>query len=155
QGNIVITSAGMTTANVGDAAGETLVFNNLGLSTVSVDAGTVDQAWTLTTSGSNMVLTGANGRNQSVANPVAGGTVDFTELGISFTVGDEWDSADLDGMVITTSGTTGSSLDFQIGAKNSADNKLSISLADSQATGSPRSQARRRLSPPSTPPSTR
>jgi flagellin len=130
QGNLVITSSGMTTANV---TADTIAFNNIGLSSVSVDAGTTDQAWTLSTVGSNLVLTGANGSNQSVAEPAAGGTVDFDELGISFTVGAEWDTTDLNSMVITTSGTAGSSMTFQIGSQDQADNQLAVSLSDAQA----------------------
>ena len=132
QGDIVITSSGMTTGNV-DA--DTLVFDNLGLSTATVDPGTTAQAWTLSTSGSNLVLTGADGTNQSVAAPTegTGGTVDFTNLGISFDLGVEWDANDIDGMVITTSGTSGNSMTFQIGSKNETDNQLSVSLSDAQA----------------------
>ncbi len=130
QGNIVITSSGMTTANV---TADTIAFNNIGLSSVTVDPGTTAQAWTLSTSGSNLVLTGADGSNQSVAEPVAGGTVDFTNLGISFTVGAEWDTTDLNSMVITTSGSSGTSMTFQIGSQNATDNQLSINLSDAKA----------------------
>ena len=132
QGDLVITSSGMTTANV-DA--DTLIFDNLGVSTTSVDSGATAQAYTLSTSGSNLVLTGADGTNQSVAAPTegTGGTVDFTDLGISFALGVEWDANDVDGLTITTSGSAGSSMTFQIGTENADNNKLAVSLADAQA----------------------
>ncbi len=129
-GDIVITSSGMTTTNV---TADTLVLNNMGISTATVDAGTTAQAWTLSTSSGNMVLTGADGTNQSVAEPTAGGTVDFSNLGISFTTGTEWDSGDLDGLTITTAGGAGTSMTFQIGAENATDNQLSINLSDAKA----------------------
>ncbi|MBN2396974.1 MAG: flagellin, partial [Deltaproteobacteria bacterium] len=128
-GDITIAADTLDTTVVG---GETLTFDNLGVSSVSVDAGTTAQAWTLSTSGSNIVLTGADGTNQSVA-ATAGSTIDFDDLGISFALGAEWDANDLDGMTITTAGSAGTSMDFQIGAENATDNQLSISLADSQA----------------------
>ncbi|MCK9273923.1 MAG: hypothetical protein M0P57_02420 [Syntrophales bacterium] len=130
QGDLVIAGTVTTTT---DADGDTISFNNLGISTVSVDTGTTAQAWTLSTSGSNLVLTGADGTNQSVA-ATAGSTVDFSNLGISFALGDEFDANDLDGMVITTAGSSGTSLAFQIGAENTDDNKLSINLSDSRAS---------------------
>ena len=130
QGDLVISG---TITNTGTVDGQSITFDNLGISTVSVDAGTTAQAWTLSTSGDNIVLTGADGTNQSVA-ATAGNTVDFSNLGISFAVGTEWDANDLDGLTITTAGSSGTSLSFQIGAENTDDNKLSINLADSQAS---------------------
>jgi flagellin len=130
QGDLVIAGTVTTTT---DANGDTITFDKLGISSVSVDAGTTAQAWTFSTSGSNIVLTGADGTNQSVA-ATAGSAVDFTNLGISFTLDAEWDANDLDGLTITTAGSAGTSLDFQIGSENATDNQLSISLSDVRAS---------------------
>ncbi len=116
----------------GAADGKTITFNNLGLSEVSVENDAETGVYTFSTTGSNIVLTHSDGTNQSVA-AAASSTLDFDELGISFDLGAEWDANDLDALTITVAGTSGSSMDFQIGAENADDNRLSISLADSQA----------------------
>ncbi|OPL13754.1 MAG: hypothetical protein AVO39_10000 [delta proteobacterium MLS_D] len=126
DGDIKISAAGLGTTT-------TLTFNNLGLSTVDVDASAAEGTYTFSTSGDNIVLTHSDGTNQSVA-AAAGETLDFDNLGISFDLGSEWDTDDLDDLTITVSGTSGSSMAFQIGSLNEEDNRLSVSLSDAQAS---------------------
>jgi flagellin len=129
-GNIEIAA---DTLDTGTVDTQKLTFNNLGLSTVDVDASAAEGTYTFSTSGDNIVLTHSDGTNQSVA-AAAGETLDFDNLGISFDLGSEWDTDDLDDLTITVSGTSGSSMAFQIGSLNEEDNRLSVSLSDAQAS---------------------
>ncbi|HET56880.1 MAG TPA: hypothetical protein ENN35_00375 [Deltaproteobacteria bacterium] len=117
----------------GTVDGQTLTFNNLGLSTVDVESSAAEGTYTFSTSDDNIVLTHSDGTNQSVA-AAAGETLNFDNLGISFDLGSEWGANELDGLTITVSGTSGSSMAFQIGSLNEEDNRLSVSLADAQAS---------------------
>lgn len=129
QGDLVLTT---TMANTG-AAGGNVVFNNLGLSGVDVTSSAATGTYTFSTTGSNIVLTHSDGTNQSVA-AAASSTLNFDNLGISFDLGAEWATNDLDGLTITVAGTSGSSMAFQIGSLNESDNQLSVSLSDAQAS---------------------
>jgi flagellin len=133
QGDLVITSTdGMTTA----LSSDTITFNNLGLNAndIEVSSSAENQVYTFSTSGGNIVLTGADGSNQSLAEPTGAATLNFDKLGISIDLGTKWASGDLDGLTVTVAGSAGSSMDFQIGAQNAPDNRLAISLSDSRAS---------------------
>lgn len=131
QGDLVLTVTTSTTAAL-DA--QTVTFNNLGLNAndIEIDSSAVNQVYTFSTNGSDIVLTGADASTQSVAGST--GTLNFDDLGISITLGSKWSANDLDGLTITVAGDAGSSMDFQIGASNALDNRISISLEDSRAS---------------------
>ncbi len=133
QGDLAITST-----DIGSTAldTKTITFNNIGLNMndIEVSSSAENQVYTFSTVGSNIVLTGADGSNQSLAEPSGAETLNFDELGISIDLGTKWATGDLDGLTITVAGSAGSSMDFQIGAQNAADNRLSISLSDSRAS---------------------
>lgn len=133
QGDLVITSTDNTTTTLDT---DTITFNNLGLnmSDIEVSSTATEQVYTFSTSGTNVILTGADGYSQTLAEPSGAETLNFDRLGISVDVGTEWASGDLDGVTITVTGTTASAMDFQIGAENATDNRLSISLSDSRAS---------------------
>ena len=133
QGDLQITVTSATTA---DIKAQTISFNNLGLNAndIEISSSAENQVYTFSTSGGNIVLTGADGSNQSLAEPTEAATLNFDELGISIDLGTKWASGDLDGLTITVAGSAGSSMDFQIGAQNAADNRLSISLSDSRGS---------------------
>ncbi|HQB29455.1 MAG TPA: flagellin [Syntrophales bacterium] len=133
QGDLEITSTDIGSANLDT---KTITFNNLGLNAndIEISSSAENQVYTFSTSGGNIVLTGADGSNQSLAEPTEAATLNFDELGISIDLGTKWASGDLDGLTITVAGSAGSSMDFQIGAQNAADNRLSISLSDSRGS---------------------
>ncbi len=117
-----------------DVDGAVITFNNLGLDADDIDvSGAQAGTYVFSTSGTDVILTLAGEASQGVTGAV--GTMNFDNLGISFDLGAEWDANDLDGLsiVVAAGAGGGSTLDFQIGAHNDADNRLSISLADAQA----------------------
>ncbi|HPC02682.1 MAG TPA: flagellin [Syntrophales bacterium] len=133
QGDLEITSTDIGSANLDT---KTITFNNLGLNAndIEISSSAENQVYTFSTSGGNIVLTGADGSNQSLAEPTGAATLNFDELGISIDLGTKWATGELDGLTITVAGSAGSSMDFQIGAQNAADNRLAISLSDSRAS---------------------
>ncbi|HQN77690.1 MAG TPA: flagellin [Syntrophales bacterium] len=133
QGDLEITSTDIGSANLDT---KTITFNNLGLNAndIEISSSAENQVYTFSTSGGNIVLTGADGSNQSLAEPTGAATLNFDELGISIDLGTKWATGELDGLTITVAGSAGSSMDFQIGAQNAADNRLSISLSDSRGS---------------------
>ena len=67
--------------------------------------------------------------------PASGQTikVNFADLGVELTLNDSYDDGDLNGETFQV--VAGSGGNFQIGADNAADNRLSFSIGDSTASG--------------------
>ena len=90
-------------------------------------------------SSSDGILTLSNGTTtQSVTYtnaPASGQTikVNFADLGVELTLNDSYDDGDLNGETFQV--VAGSGGNFQIGADNAADNRLSFSIGDSTASG--------------------
>ena len=90
-------------------------------------------------SSSDGILTLSNGTTtQSVTYtnaPASGQTikVNFADLGVELTLNDSYDDGDLNGETFQV--IAGSGGNFQIGADNAADNRLSFSIGDSTASG--------------------
>ena len=133
-GDLVITGTITTTTVV--MAGDPLIFNNLGLSTVTVDPTATTGTYTFSTDAATggLLLHGPGGIFNAATKADGSGSVDFASLGISFTLGAEYDDDDLEGMTIEVSGTSGSSMDFQVGAENDANNRLSVTIDSTTAS---------------------
>ena len=132
-GDLVITG---TITNTTTISTDTITFDGLGLSTVSVDSDATAGAYTFSTGASagELLLTGPGGIDQNVVTADGASSVDFSSLGISFTLGAEYDDDDLEGMVITVAGTSGTSMDFQVGAENDTNNRLSVNIDSTTAS---------------------
>jgi len=128
-GSLVLgTGAAINTGEMGGTAGDILTLRDTGLSnTITVGSDATTGTYTFSTSGSNILLTGPGGINDSETGAVSS-TIDFDGLGIAIATGAEWDSGDLDSMVITVTGSSGTSMDFQVGAENDANNRLSVNI---------------------------
>jgi flagellin len=133
-GDLVIAAAGINLTAGLDA--DTITFDNLGLSSVTVDSSATTGVYTFSTSADaeGLLLQGPGGINEAETKTDGSGSVDFATLGISFTLGAEYDDDDLEGLVITVSGTSGTSMDFQVGAENDTNNRLSVNIDSTTAT---------------------
>ena len=132
----------------GSFQGNTVSFTNANTSqTLTTDgvqkielSGTNAGTYTLSdASSSDGILTLSNGTTtQSVTYtnaPASGQTikVNFADLGVELTLNDSYDDGDLNGETFQV--IAGSGGNFQIGADNAADNRLSFSIGDSTASG--------------------
>ena len=134
-GNLVLgLGATIATGDLSGSASDIITLRDTGLSnTVTVGSDAVTGSYTFSTSGSNILLTGPGGINESEAG-TASASIDFDALGITIATGAEWDTGDLDSMVITVSGSTGTSMDFQVGAENDTNNRLSVNIDSTTAS---------------------
>ncbi|MCH8292153.1 flagellin [Candidatus Poribacteria bacterium] len=132
----------------GSFQGNTVSFTNANTSqTLTTDgvqkielSGTNAGTYTLSdASSSDGILTLSDGTTtQSVTYtnaPASGQTikVNFSDLGVELTLNDSYDDGDLNGETFQV--VAGSGGNFQIGADNAADNRLSFSIGDSTASG--------------------
>ncbi|GBD93654.1 flagellin [bacterium BMS3Abin05] len=85
--------------------------------------GTTTQTVTLTGTGTD----GAPADGEKI-------TANFDQLGITLTLDWSYDDADLDGKIITVD--AGSGGQFQVGADNASDNRISFTIGNLKATGS-------------------
>lgn len=129
-----------TAASTDLLKGETLSFNNLGLSLDNViaanNAGT--GTYTFSDVGGNISLE-YDGASYAMSATVTEGlwTIQNSELGITINLGTEYNPGDLNGLKFDIEEGTpaaGSSMNFQIGSLNEANNRLTINLADAQAS---------------------
>ncbi len=107
---VVIEKTGLTNLNASGASAGTYTISDAADGTMTIGNGTVTETV------SNIQTSQANQ------------TVDFAQLGISFTLGTDYDvNTALNGMKITvTSGGSGSV--FQVGSKSNTDNQISFSI---------------------------
>jgi len=131
EGILTIT---LTAANTAAIDADIITLANLGVSTVTAGTDATAGLYTFSSPSANaLLLTGPSGINEAETKSSGAGTVDFDTLGISFTLGAEYDDNDLDGLVITVSGSSGTSMDFQVGAENDANNRLSVNVDSTTA----------------------
>jgi len=130
SGNTVSTSATTATPELGvqeiainGANAGTYTITDSSGSTLTITDGTTTQTVTLTGSGTN----GAPAAGEIV-------TANFSELGVTLKLNSAYDDADLDGKKIVVE--AGSGGEFQVGADNAADNRISFSIGNLQASGS-------------------
>ena len=131
-GNTVSTTATVTTATPelgvqeitlnGANAGTYTITDSSG-STLTMTDGTTTQTITLTGTGTS----GAPADGETI-------TANFSDLGITLTLNQAYDDADLDGKKIVVE--SGSGGQFQVGADNAADNRISFSIGNLKASGS-------------------
>ncbi|NOY77251.1 MAG: flagellin [Calditrichaeota bacterium] len=109
---IALNGANAGTYTITDSSGSTLTMTN----------GTTTQTITLTGTGTS----GAPADGETI-------TANFSELGITLTLNQAYDDADLDGKKIVVE--SGSGGQFQVGADNAADNRISFTIGNLQASG--------------------
>ena len=101
---------------------------------LSVLASATAGTYSITELAGNIILTlDSTGKNQSLT-ATAGGTLNFNELGITLTLGAEYDTDDLAGLDLVVTGGGGGSATFQIGSENTADDRVTISISSVAAT---------------------
>jgi flagellin len=110
---IILNGASSGTYTIADAADSTLTMTD----------GSITQTVTLTGSGTG----GAPADGSTI-------TANFSQLGITLTLNQAYDQADLSGLVISVDAGTGGV--FQVGADNDANNRVTFSIGDLTATGS-------------------
>ena len=110
---IALNGASSGTYTITDSSGSTLTLTN----------GTVTQTVTLTGTGTS----GAPDDGETI-------TANFSELGISLTLNAAYDDQDLDGKIVVVDSGDGGQ--FQVGADNDANNRISFSIGNLKATGS-------------------
>lgn len=132
SGNSVSNAAAQTTAT-SEFGVTQIVLNgaNSGVFTITdasgaaiqMTDGTTTQTVTLTGTGTS----GAPADGEKI-------TANFDQLGITLTLDWSYDDADLDGKIITVDAGTGGQ--FQVGADNASDNRISFTIGNLKATGS-------------------
>jgi flagellin len=110
-----ITKTGLTSMNVADAV-------RTGTYTITDTAGSVN------------ITNGTESQTITFAAATAA-TYDFSELGVTFTVGTDYGTGDLAKVAsFTVSMSDSGSADFQIGAENNTDNRISLAIGNATAT---------------------
>lgn len=130
SGNTVSTSATTATPELGvqeiainGAAAGTYTITDSSGSTLTITDGSTTQTVTLTGSGTS----GAPADGETI-------TANFSELGITLTLNQAYDDQDLNSKTVVVD--AGSGGEFQVGADNAADNRVSFSIGNLQASGS-------------------
>jgi len=109
---IALNGANAGTYTITDSSGSTLTMTD----------GTTTQTITLTGTGTS----GAPADGETI-------TANFSELGITLTLNQAYDDQDLNGKKIVVE--SGSGGEFQVGADNTADNRISFTIGNLQASG--------------------
>lgn len=108
---VVIHKTGLTDLNVSNAAAGTYTVSADAASSITIGNGTITQTVTGFTAGQ------------------ASQTLNFDKLGVSFTLGTDFDDGDLLNTKFTVSAGAGTGNVFQVGNKDNADNQISFSIA--------------------------
>lgn len=142
---LTLTGAGVSTATFGyyAASGATIAADNAttGASTSSI---TIAKTGLTSLSVENAIATGTytfsapttasimldNGTNSQTVTNTGPGQYAFSNLGITFNLGDDYADEELSGMTITVSASNATGNTFQIGAKNDSDNRISLSIGN-------------------------
>ncbi len=132
SGNSVSYASGQTTATASEGV-QSIVLNGAAAGTFTItDASGTSLTLTDGTTTETVTLTGSGtGGAPSSGNTV---TANFSQLGITLTLNSAYSDQGLDGKVIVVD--SGSGGQFQVGADNSADNRISFSIGNLKATGS-------------------
>ncbi|MEW5947874.1 MAG: flagellin [Thermodesulfobacteriota bacterium] len=114
-GGIVIRDTGLTSLNVEGATTGTYTFATAGTGAVTIGNGTVTE----------MV---------SGLSPGTAADLNFSTLGITFSLGTDYTENDLEGVtfIVSDSGSSGST--FQVGSDNDTNNRLSFTISSLRAT---------------------
>lgn len=124
---LTITNSTALTAN--QLAGDTVVIEKTGLTNLNV-SGASAGTYTISDAADGTMTIGNGTITETVSGLQTGveQTVSFEQLGISFTLGTDYDANNaLDGTEITVS-SSGTGSTFQIGAENDANNQISFSI---------------------------
>ncbi len=128
--DIGLTLTGDSALTAADVDGNTIAVTDVGYSSMSVGSSTATGTWTVTDDANGIKLTNSRtGDTQTVGGAGAGPkTMDFDLLGIKLTLNSGYATTDLNSMSFVTS-NSGSST-FQVGAKNTDNDKIDISVGD-------------------------
>ncbi|MBW2742698.1 MAG: hypothetical protein JRE64_28700, partial [Deltaproteobacteria bacterium] len=132
-----LTAAAFGANSGGSAAGDTIVVSDTGYSAMTVASSTTTGTWTIDTDTTNaVILTNSNDATQTQTLYSAedtAQTLDFDQLGITLTLNSDYDHEELNDLTFDV-GNSGSST-FQVGASNTANNRIEISLGDTTTAG--------------------
>ncbi|MFA5187593.1 MAG: flagellin [Patescibacteria group bacterium] len=108
--------------------GDSFVVTDVGYDAMTISSSTATGTWTITDDGSGVKLT--NGTDSQTISGTASGpkTLDFDQLGIKLTLNSNYATTDLNAMEFVVS-NSGSST-FQVGAYNTANDKIAISVGN-------------------------
>ncbi len=111
------------------------VLRDTGLTSMNVANAVATGTWTFATANTGAITLGNGSVTQTIdgLNPGTASDLNFSTLGITFSLGTKYTENDLEGVsfVITSSGS-GST--FQIGSDNDANNRISLSISSVRAT---------------------
>jgi len=125
---VTINIAGSIT-NIGSYTGAaaTLTLARTGLTSLNVENATIG-TFTFTSADANELTLGNGSITETVTSVNAGDTVTFSKLNVTFTLGTDYTEDDLEGMTFSVSSTGASGSTFQIGAENTSNNQIAISI---------------------------
>ncbi|MBU1052805.1 MAG: hypothetical protein KKC46_03115 [Proteobacteria bacterium] len=135
--DIGLTITGAGTLAAADIADDTIIVADVGYSSMSLGSSTATGTWTITNAGASnsMTLTnGTTGASQAVATTDGvAQTLDFDQLGIKLTLDSGYADGDYDAVTFAVDNSGAST--FQVGAKNTSNDRIDISVGDA-TTGS-------------------
>ncbi len=127
-GLTIVGESTLTTAAASIAADTITVGADTGFTAMTVSATTTTGTWTVTDAANVVTLTNGS-TSQTVASTGSGArTLDFDQLGIKVTLGAGYAANDLNALEFTVSGSGSST--FQVGANNTANDRIAISVGD-------------------------
>ncbi|MGV8056604.1 MAG: flagellin [Smithellaceae bacterium] len=128
---VVITGqAGLTATGISGALTEALTIRRTGLSSLNVENAIATGTFTIAAAAANLLTIG-NGTVTQTVSYVANTTMNFDKVGISFALSStDYADNDLEGMTFTVSSSGSSGSTFQIGAENTADNRIALSIGN-------------------------
>jgi flagellin len=135
QIGLTIVGASTLTTAATNIAADTLLVTDVGLNATSVESTTSTGTWTITSPTANSVtLKNARTSEEQTVTTVNGSaqTLDFDQLGIKMTLDSGYTDNELDGLSFVV-GSTGSST-FQVGAYNTSNDQIAISVGDTTAS---------------------
>jgi flagellin len=122
--------------SVGSASwcGSSVTLKDTGLTSLNV-TGAATGTWVFTTAGTGAITIGNGSVTQTISgiSPGTAQDVNFSTLGITFHIGSTYTEDDLENVTFLVT-STGTGNVFQIGAKNDANNQVSLSISSVQAS---------------------
>jgi len=120
--------------DAGGAGGLELTFKRTALTSLNVESATAG-TYTFSAAAANKITLG-DGTTTETVDYGGAGSYNFSKLGITFSLGSNYDDDDLENTTITVASTGSAGSTFQVGAENDANNQISFSISSVAATGS-------------------
>ncbi|NVL89825.1 MAG: hypothetical protein HWN69_02350 [Desulfobacterales bacterium] len=134
--DIGLTVTGESALTTTSLAGDTFAVSDIGYSSMSVSNTTPTGTWSVTSATANSItLTNSRTSDAQTVTTVDGSaqTVDFDQLGIKLTLNSGYADDEFDTLKFVVSSSGAST--FQVGAGNTANDRVDISLGDATASG--------------------